>query len=150
MLPIWEEFEKPKIIVPTITDTVNLAPDLDRYYCNNKATIFVPESVLLPARLQTPKCRRGTARCSALPWLVTLSRHKAWTFSISGVLIVASFINMYWIMPRLNRACSADDSSACAETSRISKVLLWISAVIYLGGFSVAYALGPILTRLDH
>ena len=31
---------------PAITDTVNFAPDIDGYYCNNKATIFVPESVL--------------------------------------------------------------------------------------------------------
>lgn len=42
----WQEFEQPKIIVPAITDTVNFAPDVDGYYCNNKATIFVPESVL--------------------------------------------------------------------------------------------------------
>lgn len=86
---------------------------------------------------------------SALPWLVTLSRHKAWTFSISGVLIATSFINMYWLMPRLNRACSADDPSACAEASRISKVLLWTSAAIYSAGVFVAYILGPILSRMD-
>ena len=86
---------------------------------------------------------------SALPWLVALSRHKSWTFSISGVLIAASFVNMYWLMPRLNRACSADDPSACAEASRIIKVLLWTSAVIYAAGVFVAYGLGPILTRID-
>ena len=86
---------------------------------------------------------------SALPWLVTLSRHKAWTFTISGVLIAASFVNMYWIAPRLNRACSADDPSACVQASRVSKVLLWISAVIYATGLFVAYALGPILGRID-
>lgn len=86
---------------------------------------------------------------SVLPWLVALSRHKAWTFSISGVLIAASFINMYWLMPRLNRACSAEDPSACAEASRISRVLLWISAVIYAAGIFVAYGLGPMLSRLD-
>lgn len=85
---------------------------------------------------------------SALPWLVALSRHKAWTFSISGVLIAASFVNMYWLMPRLNRACSADAPSACAEASRISRVLLWISAVIYAAGVFVAYGLGPIFSRL--
>src|SRR3982074_2464881 len=81
---------------------------------------------------------------SSLPWLVALSRHKAWTFSISGILIAASFVNMYWLMPRLNRACSAEDPGACAEASRISKVLLWISAVIYAAGVFVAYAMGPI------
>lgn len=41
----WREFEQPKIIVPAITDTVNFAPDTRGYYCNNKATIFIPESV---------------------------------------------------------------------------------------------------------
>lgn len=88
---------------------------------------------------------------SALPWLVTLSKHKTWTFGISGVLIAASFVNMYWIVPKLARgqACDADDPTACGQASRISKVLLWFSAVIYAAGFFVAYALGPILTRLD-
>jgi adenine-specific DNA-methyltransferase len=39
------EFAQPKIIVPAITGTVNYAPDFDGYYCNNKATIFIPPSV---------------------------------------------------------------------------------------------------------
>lgn len=88
---------------------------------------------------------------SALPWLVTLSKHKPWTFGISGVLIAVSFVNMYWIVPRLTRgeSCNAHDPTACGRASRISKVLLWTSAVIYAAGFFVAYALGPILTRLE-
>jgi mercuric ion transport protein len=88
---------------------------------------------------------------SALPWLVALSKHKPWTFGISGVLIAASFVNMYWIVPRLTRGqtCDADDPTACGQASRISKVLLWTSAAIYSAGFFVAYAFGPILTRLD-
>ena len=88
---------------------------------------------------------------SALPWLVTLSKHKPWTFGISGMLIAASFVNMYWIVPRLTRGqtCDADDPTACGQASRISKVLLWSSAAIYAAGFFVAYALGPILIRLD-
>lgn len=88
---------------------------------------------------------------SALPWLVTLSHYKRWTFTISGVLIALSFLNMYWLAPRLFRgqACAADDPGACGQASRASKVLLWISAVIYTAGFFVAYALGPILTKMD-
>jgi mercuric ion transport protein len=35
-----------------------------------------------------------------LPWLVTLSRHKQWTFAISGGLIALSFLNTYYIAPR--------------------------------------------------
>jgi len=87
---------------------------------------------------------------SAAPWLVTLSRHKSWTFGISGVLIAASFVNMYYIAPRLQRqACSPDNPDACQVASRFSKVILWISATIYAAGFFVAFLLGPILTRLD-
>jgi mercuric ion transport protein len=88
---------------------------------------------------------------SFVPWLVTLSRHKQWTFGISGVLIALSFFNMYYIAPliRANQECTPENPTACADASRISKMMLWVSAGIYLVGFFVAYVLGPILTRLD-
>jgi mercuric ion transport protein len=88
---------------------------------------------------------------SAAPWLVSLSRHKIWTFCISGTLIVLSFGMTYWIAPRLRegRACDADDPTACGGASRMSRALLWISAVIWSGGFFVAYLLGPILEKMD-
>ena len=86
-----------------------------------------------------------------MPWLVTLSRHKEWTFSISGIPIALSFVNMYYISPRIRaKQCSADDPSACEEASKLSKVLLWVSAGIYSVGVFVAYVLGPILQRLDN
>jgi hypothetical protein len=88
---------------------------------------------------------------SFMPWLVTLSRHKQWTFSVSGTLIALSFFNMYYISPRIRaKQCSADDPSACEEASKLSKVLLWVSAGIYSVGVFVAYVLGPILARLDN
>jgi mercuric ion transport protein len=87
---------------------------------------------------------------SFLPWLVTLSRHKVLTFSISGALIALSFVNTYYIVPRLRtQECSADNPNGCAEASRLSKILLWVSAVIYGIGFFVAFVLGLILTKLD-
>jgi mercuric ion transport protein len=88
---------------------------------------------------------------SAAPWLVSVSRHKAWTFSISGTLIALSFVVTYIIAPRLRpgEVCIADDPNTCAEVSRISRVLLWGSALIWSGGFFVAYLLGPILERID-
>ena len=86
---------------------------------------------------------------SALPWLVALSKHKQWTFGISGALIVLNFLNMYVGASKLRgRACDPE-SSACDEASRMSKVLLWCSGAIYAIGFFVAYVLGPILTQLD-
>ena len=87
---------------------------------------------------------------SALPWLVSLSRHKPWTFGVSGVLIAASFVNMYYVAPRLRmRACSPESPDACETASRSSRVLLWISSALYLAGYFVAFLLGPILARLD-
>ena len=88
---------------------------------------------------------------SAAPWLVSLSRHKIWTFSIAGSLIALSFVVTYWIAPRLREGevCNADDPTTCVEVSKLSKVLLWGSAIVYAGGFFVAYLLGPILERMD-
>jgi hypothetical protein len=82
--------------------------------------------------------------------LVTLSRHKVLTFTVSGVLIACSFVNTYYILPRFRREeCSPGNPNACEEASRLSRVLLWISIVIYGVGFFVAFLLGPILSKLD-
>ena len=88
---------------------------------------------------------------SAAPWLVSLSRHKVWTFSTAGTLIACSFVMTYVLTPRLRggAACEADDPTTCGEVSRLSRVFLWGSALIYAGGFFVAYLLGPILERMD-
>jgi len=88
---------------------------------------------------------------SAAPWLVSLSRHKVWTFSIAGILIAASFVMTYVVTPRLRvgESCDADDPTTCGEVSRVSRFVLWSSALIWSGGFFVAYLLGPILERMD-
>ncbi len=88
---------------------------------------------------------------SAAPWLVNLSRHKIWTFSIAGTLIAASFVMTYLVAPRLQNgeSCAADDPTTCGEVSKLSKFVLWGSALIWSGGFFVAYLLGPILERRD-
>jgi mercuric ion transport protein len=88
---------------------------------------------------------------SAAPWLVSLSRHKIWTFSIAGTLIAASFVMTYVVAPRLQRGdvCAADDPTTCGEVSKLSKVVLWGSALIWSGGFFVAYLLAPILEHID-
>ena len=88
---------------------------------------------------------------SAAPWLVSLSRHKIWIFSMAGVMIATSFAMTYIVAPRLQRGvvCEADDPTTCGEVSKVSKVVLWGSALIWSGGFFVAYLLGPILERMD-
>ncbi len=50
---------------------------------------------------------------------------------------------------REGEVCAADDPTTCGEVSKLSRVLLWGSALIYGGGFFVAYLLGPILERMD-
>jgi len=89
---------------------------------------------------------------SALPWLVALSRHKAWVFAGSGLLVAATAWYVYALAPALLRrsaACSDDDASACARASRLSRAVLLTSAAIYVVGFAVAFLLGPVLTALD-
>jgi mercuric ion transport protein len=88
---------------------------------------------------------------SAAPWLVSLSRHKIWTFSIAGTLIAAGFVMTYFVAPRLQsrEACAAGDPATCGEVGKASRFVLWASALIWSGGFFVAYLLGPILEHLD-
>ena len=92
----------------------------------------------------------GATVASALasaPWLVTLSRHKAWIFATSGLLIAANFYYVYRLAPRLlarNGACAADDPT-CARASRTSRALLWVSALLLAAGFAVAYLLPAVL-----
>ena len=88
---------------------------------------------------------------SSAPWLVSLSRHKLWVFTLSGLLIAGNFYYVYHLAPRLQSralACPIDDPR-CRTASRFSRVVLGISAAIWLGGFVVAFALGPILWRFD-
>ena len=122
----------------------------------NYFSLFTSLSTLLCCALPSMLVLLGlgasvASMLSFMPWLVTLSRHKQWTFTVSGVLIALSFVNMYYVAPRIRaKACSADNPSACEEASQFSRILLWVSAVIYALGFFVAYVLGPILTRLDN
>lgn len=41
----WQEFEKPKVVVPAIEDEVNYAPDSAAFYTNDKTSIFIPPSL---------------------------------------------------------------------------------------------------------
>jgi len=77
---------------------------------------------------------------SAAPWLVTLSGHKTWVFVIAGALLGGNLAYLY----RRGRgpvadspACSVDGSNACDTTTRVGRVILWISAGIYAVGVFV-------------
>jgi hypothetical protein len=87
---------------------------------------------------------------SAVPWLVTLSRHKSAVFLVSGLLIGGNLLYVYVIAPRLQEAgaaCPADAPEACGGASRFSRIMLWISTAIYAVGVFSAFVLGPLLMR---
>ncbi len=89
---------------------------------------------------------------SEVPWLVTMSHHKHWVFLLAGLLISGNFVYVYGIAPRLQArpgACAPADPAACQQASRLSRIVLWSSAVLYSIGCFTAYALGPILSRFD-
>lgn len=90
---------------------------------------------------------------SAVPFLATMSRYKPWTFSISGGLIAADWIYLYWLAPRLRaqsgtaEICPVDGPSACSTADRVGRVTLWVATAIYAVGFFTAFVLGPLLWR---
>ncbi|MFL6352412.1 MAG: hypothetical protein ACJ74Z_11260 [Bryobacteraceae bacterium] len=89
---------------------------------------------------------------SSAPWLVDLSHHKNWVFTIASVLIGSNFLYAYRIAPELQRrrgACTPDDPQACEAASRFSRAVLWTSGILYLIGCFSAYILGPLLMRFD-
>ena len=82
---------------------------------------------------------------SSMPWLVTLSRHKAWVFTAAGVLIAACWLYLHRLAPRL-----ALEGAACPpHVVRFARRAWRLSAVLYAVGFLVAYGLGPMLEALD-
>ena len=87
---------------------------------------------------------------SAVPWLVTLSRHKNWVFLVAGMLIAGNFVYTYTLAPRWRAqggACPTDSPEACDTATSVSRVILWASAVLYGVGCFSAYLLGPLLMR---
>ncbi|MDE3180968.1 MAG: hypothetical protein KGM47_15080 [Acidobacteriota bacterium] len=85
---------------------------------------------------------------SAMPWLVTLARHREIVFIVSGVLITGDFVYVYWLSPRMKadgQACSIEDGpTACDTATRVSRIALWAAATIYCIGVFVAYLFAPL------
>lgn len=89
---------------------------------------------------------------SEVPWLISLSHHKHWVFIVAGLLISVIFVYVYIVAPKLqmrNGACDPNAPVACQTASRLSRIVLWCSAGLYVVGFFSAYLLGPLLVRLD-
>lgn len=78
---------------------------------------------------------------NALPWLVTLSRHKVWIFTGAGLYLAFTA----WLIYRPGRACPAEPELArlCAQADRLNRTILWFGAGIYVIGFFISYLLLP-------
>lgn len=78
---------------------------------------------------------------SALPWLVTLSRHKAWVFLVAGLLIAGSRVYSTRVVPRL----AADGTTCPRALGRWTGRAWWTSVVFYVVGIVAVYVVGPLL-----
>src|SRR5215475_3473755 len=79
---------------------------------------------------------------SAVPWLVTLSRHKMWVFTVSGLLIGSNLVYVYIFAPRLQKsgaACPSNAPNACNAAGQFSRVVLWTATTIYAVGVLSAF-----------
>lgn len=77
------------------------------------------------------------ALTSAAPWLVALSAHKGWVFTVSGLAIAGAV----FLRNRPGRACPTDPRLAalCARADRWNRAVLAVAAAIWLIGFSAAF-----------
>jgi len=82
------------------------------------------------------------ALTSAAPWLVGLSAHKAWVFTVSGLAIVGAAFLLY----RPGRTCPTDPhlTALCARADRWNRSALAAAAAIWVIGFAVAYLWLPV------
>jgi hypothetical protein len=84
---------------------------------------------------------------TSVPWLVTLSRHKDWVFAAAALALVGNAYLTYRVLPRWTRTCPPNAREACEQARRWSRGTLIASVVVFLVGWFVAFALGPLLER---
>ena len=75
---------------------------------------------------------------SAVPWLVTVSQYKAWTFSVSGALILLAGI-LRWHARNAPCPLDAKQAAACTRLRRVSTWLYWLSVLVWCVGFFFAF-----------
>lgn len=87
------------------------------------------------------------ALTQALPFLVFLSVHKAWVFSLSAIMLVVSAGLIY----RSKRACPTDPQLAvfCDQARGWNVRLFWLSLIIWCIGFFAAFLALPLRVALD-
>ncbi len=75
---------------------------------------------------------------STVPWLITLSKYKVWTFGIAAAMILFAGL-MQW--RSRNLPCPADplQAVACMCLRRFSQWIFWLSVVVWCTGFFFAF-----------
>ena len=85
---------------------------------------------------------------SLFPWLIPLTRHKAWLFFGAGVLIALNFYLVY--RPKKQLACDIEAGpSHCEVADNWNRSVLWLAVGIYAVGAFMAYLALPILKWLE-
>ena len=79
---------------------------------------------------------------SSLPFLAVLGKYKAYFFLFSGLIIASNFVLLYR-NKKTEKECLLPENgeTACEKASRMSKIILWTSCVLYTMGFFAAYLL---------
>lgn len=87
------------------------------------------------------------ALTDSAPWIVTLGKYKAVTFSLAGILIAGSI----WLSFHPGRACPTDPQLAkqCRRIDKWNKRLLVLAAIAWCIGFFAAYLALPLQIWLD-
>lgn len=80
---------------------------------------------------------------SAFPWLIPISKHKAWIFVFGGVML---FINGFFVLrPKGRLACSITGGKGCEVASNFSKGMFYFSLLLYFIGTFFAYLYVPLM-----
>lgn len=114
--------------------------------------IFTSSTALICCALPILLVSLGLGAVSAslfanLPFLVSLSQHKAGLFAASGGLLVLTA----WLLFRPGRACPADPQLAeqCEKVYRWNIRIYWFSVGIWVIGFGAAYLALPLYSWLE-
>lgn len=85
---------------------------------------------------------------TVFPWLIPLTKYKLWTFLGIGALLIINFYCLYK-SNMTPKECPIDKKEACTKGKKFSRLVFWISVVIYLVGVVVAYVLPFFMKMFD-
>ncbi len=120
-------------------------------------SLFTSTGTLLCCALPTLLVTLGlgtvvASTLSSVPFLMTLSRNKEWTFLVAGLAIALNLYLVYRKKSTDAEACEVDlitGEAACDVATNWNKRILWVTVVIYIIGFSVSYLAFPALMYLE-